>query len=114
MARVCCDVDSVSPLLARSPRMVSRSASLPPARVTLSSAVRLASTRAAFHSKSSARAAPGAAAEARVAAAAKIALRLLRVVAPRRIVVFQREHERRRAPDQRLDQHQLLVGVVDE
>src|SRR5215472_10397991 len=94
--------------------MVSRRASLPPARVTLSSAVRLASTRAGLNSKSRARAIPGAAAEARAAVAAKIALRLLWVIAPRRIVVFQREHERRRAPNQRFDQHQLLVRVVDE
>src|SRR5207344_470403 len=90
----------------------SRSASLPPARVTLSSEVRLASTRGAV--KSRACATPGAAAGTRTAAVARIVLHPLRVIPPRCIVVLHREHERRHAADQGFDQHQLLVGVVDE
>src|SRR5258706_12146876 len=38
----------------------------------------------------------------------------LRIVSPRRIVGVHGEHERRRAADQRFDQRELLVGVIDE
>src|SRR5258707_8003071 len=36
------------------------------------------------------------------------------VVAPRRVILVAWKYERRSTPDQRFDQHQFLIGVIDE